>query len=210
MSKEFPKIKFEPWKPSDSANNPWLSNLVETTREDIPAEYIPDSHHPKDRPFSPRFPILEDEDPRLRLVSQLIEPSNDLKWMCNYMLSTMRLQKPVGVGLAAPQIGYNIRVIVIEPPVKDYAQYKAQRGPIYMVNPEIISRDGEQIVEEGCLSKPGVFRKIKRAKNIKVKWQSPRDDEWITRVFKNFPAAIVQHEIDHLDGKLFTDYTEVE
>jgi len=182
-------------------NNPWLSNLVEVPK-------VTNSYGNIVQP-PPQFPILKDEDPRLRLKAKPVKvPNNQIKWMCNYMLSTMRMEQ--GVGLAAPQIGYNIRVIVIDPPISHPIDKKKihQFYANYMANPFIIEFSGEQITNEGCLSNPGVFRKVKRAEEITVQWEDIRTGEIRTREFTGLPAVIIQHEIDHLDGKLFTDYEE--
>ncbi|MBO8158519.1 peptide deformylase [Thermosyntropha sp.] len=99
-----------------------------------------------------------------------------------------------GIGLAAPQIGVLKRVIVVDP------------GDNYMelINPEIIYKEGEQTGREGCLSIPGVYGKVSRAKKVIVKALN-RHNETITVEAEDLLARVLQHEIDHLDGILFID-----
>lgn len=110
-----------------------------------------------------------------------------------------------GVGLAAPQIGLAIRLLVIDlAPFKEddpkLAEFKA-----VMINPEIIERSDEEVSgEEGCLSIPGIHESVMRAKKIKIKYL---DADFVEHVeeFEDFKARVVQHELDHLEGHLFTD-----
>lgn len=101
-----------------------------------------------------------------------------------------------GVGLAAPQIGILRRVAVID----------VGEGPIVFINPEIISVKGSQIDEEGCLSIPGVQGKVKRPMNVTVKALNEHGEEYILEG-EEFLARAMCHEIDHLNGVLFTDKT---
>ncbi|HNV86934.1 MAG TPA: peptide deformylase [Candidatus Omnitrophota bacterium] len=102
-----------------------------------------------------------------------------------------------GVGMAAPQVGVSKRIIVISP------EAKKGKEKVY-INPEILLQSGTQLKEEGCLSVPGVTAEVRRAKTVKIR---ARDLEWKETVFEaeNLEARILQHEIDHLDGKLFID-----
>jgi peptide deformylase len=99
-----------------------------------------------------------------------------------------------GVGLAAPQIGVAERVIVVSP----------DHRPIVLFNPEITESEGEQVGEEGCLSIPGLYGDVTRAKKVKVRAMNRKGDT-ISLVFEYLGARIVQHEIDHLEGVLFID-----
>lgn len=101
-----------------------------------------------------------------------------------------------GVGLAAPQVGINKRMLVAD----------IGSGLYKLVNPKIVKKEGQQVQEEGCLSVPGVCVKVKRAKKIKLEAL----DEYADRIsveVEDLLACVFQHEIDHLDGKLIVDYT---
>ncbi|GGN95987.1 peptide deformylase [Saccharibacillus kuerlensis] len=104
-----------------------------------------------------------------------------------------------GVGLAAPQVGILKRIIVID--VGD------ENGLIAMINPEIIEREGEQLGAEGCLSIPGLNGNVRRAMTVTVKGMN-RDGEEFTVTGSGLLARAFQHEIDHLDGILFTDVAD--
>lgn len=119
--------------------------------------------------------------------------SPDIKKLIAEMIPTMKNAN--GIGLAAPQIGKNIRLTVIE----------TKNGPLPLINPKIIKKSfKKEISEEGCLSLPGVFGTVKRHKKIKFKALTPEGQEMIYDAEGLF-ARVVQHEIDHLDGILFID-----
>ncbi|RJO59286.1 peptide deformylase [Candidatus Parcubacteria bacterium] len=100
-----------------------------------------------------------------------------------------------GVGIAANQVGLNLRVCVIN----------AKTGPVVLINPKIQKFSWRKtIMEEGCLSVPGVFGTVKRARNVTIEAQDPKGEELNFKA-NGFFARIIQHEVDHLNGKLFTD-----
>jgi len=103
-----------------------------------------------------------------------------------------------GVGLAATQVDVHQRVIVI-----DVSEEK--NTPLFLINPEIIEKDGIEESEEGCLSVPGFYEKVKRAEHVKVKALN-RNGQPFEIEARDLLAVCVQHEMDHLDGKLFVDY----
>jgi len=103
-----------------------------------------------------------------------------------------------GVGLAAPQVGILKRVIVID----NRDEENGKR--FYMINPEIIEKEGVEVGMEGCLSVPGKQGTVERAKDIKVRYNDLSGEEKILEA-EDFLARILQHEIDHLDGILYTD-----
>lgn len=139
--------------------------------------------------------IVKEPDPILREKSKTVTKFNaHLHKLLNDMAETM--YDAQGVGLAAPQIGILKRVIVLDP--------GDGSGLIEMVNPEIIEKSGEQIGPEGCLSIPGLNGDVKRYYKVKVKGMD-RDGNEMTIEAEDFLARIFQHEIDHLDGILFTD-----
>jgi peptide deformylase len=102
------------------------------------------------------------------------------------------------VGLAATQVNVHQRVIVI-----DVSEDKS--APLYLINPEIIAKDGVEESEEGCLSVPGFFEKVRRSEHIKVRALN-RGGQAFEFDARDLLAVCVQHEMDHLDGKLFVDY----
>ncbi len=144
-------------------------------------------------------PILTFPNPLLYRKSREVKEINGgLVQLVEEMLETM-YQAP-GIGLAAPQIGENLRLIVF-----DLSDPEApQRRPQHLINPVITAWEGEEVGEEGCLSVPGVREKVKRYARVEVKGM---DLEGRERVFEaqGLLARMFQHEIDHLDGILFID-----
>ena len=143
------------------------------------------------------LPILHYPDPRLRNRAQFVALVDDsIRRLVDDMFETM--YEAPGIGLAAPQVGASIRVIVI-----DISDEKNQ--PVCLINPEIIDSVGAEEMEEGCLSVPSVFEKVTRAERIIVRAQD-REGLWHQFEAKGLLAVCIQHEIDHLEGKLFVDY----
>jgi peptide deformylase len=141
--------------------------------------------------------ILEFPDERLRKKAVAVQVvDGKIKKLVDDMLETMYLAK--GVGLAATQVNVHQRIVVI-----DVSEEKD--NPLCLINPEIIAKDGVEESEEGCLSVPGFFETVKRAERIKVK---ALDKEGKPFEFEanDLLAVCVQHELDHLEGKLFVDY----
>jgi peptide deformylase len=103
-----------------------------------------------------------------------------------------------GIGLAATQVDVHKRVIVID-------VSKEHDQPVTLINPEIISREGEATTEEGCLSVPGIFDEVKRAARVRVR-SHDRNGKVHDQDYDDILAVCIQHEMDHLDGKLFVDY----
>ncbi|MFC4775492.1 peptide deformylase [Paenibacillus sp. GCM10023252] len=142
--------------------------------------------------------IVQDPDPVLREIAKEVTKFNsNLHKLLKDMAETM--YDAEGVGLAAPQIGITKRVIVVD--VGD------EHGLIEMVNPEIIEQDGEQFGPEGCLSITNLNGDVRRAERVVVKGQD-RDGNPITVEATGFLARAFQHEVDHLNGILFTDLAE--
>lgn len=138
--------------------------------------------------------IVKPPHPALSTVATPVEPGYDLTPLLSGMRDALRREEN-GVGLAAPQVGVGLRVILV----------KLQAGLIAMVNPEIITRTGVQSQREGCLSPPFVTHPIERATRITVRYLT-EDREERMETLSMFDARIVQHEIDHLDGKTLLDY----
>lgn len=137
-------------------------------------------------------------DPVLTKKAEKIEKIyQDIQKLIDNMVETMYAAP--GVGLAAPQVGRSIRLIVLDPSVRN------EEGKLtVLINPEIIEKDGEAIMKEGCLSVPGLEAEIKRAENISVTGLD-RNGNAVNIHAKGFLARVIQHEIDHLDGILLLD-----
>ena len=141
--------------------------------------------------------ILEFPDERLRKKAAVVKTVDDkIKKLVDDMLETMYESK--GVGLAATQVDVHQRVIVI-----DVSEEKDD--PLFLINPEIIEKDGIKESEEGCLSVPCFFEKVKRAEHVRVKALN-REGQSFEFEARDLLAVCVQHEMDHLNGKLFVDY----
>jgi peptide deformylase len=141
--------------------------------------------------------ILHFPDERLRTVAKPVKSvTNETRRLIDDMFETM--YEAPGIGLAATQVNVHERIIVI-----DVSMEKDQ--PLVLINPEIIEKDGIEQHEEGCLSVPGVYETVERADHIKVK-ALDRDGHEFELETGELLAVCIQHEIDHLDGKLFVDY----
>ncbi len=144
-----------------------------------------------------RLTILEYPDPRLRTIAQPVAVvDDDLRTLIDDMLETMYASN--GVGLAATQVNVHRRLLVA-----DVSEERDQ--PRVFVNPEVVVRDQVGIMQEGCLSVPGIYDDVERAQHVLVRALG-RDGEPFELEADGLLAVCIQHEIDHLDGKLFVDY----
>ncbi|MEY6431424.1 peptide deformylase [Thioalkalicoccus limnaeus] len=144
-----------------------------------------------------KLQILTFPDSRLRRQAKPVtEVDDSVRRLVDDMLETM--YEAPGVGLAATQINEPWQIIVI-----DVSEEKDT--PICLINPRILSKEGEGLMEEGCLSVPGYFEPVTRAERIRVA-ALDRDGRPFELEAEGFLAVCIQHEIDHLDGKLFVDY----
>lgn len=145
--------------------------------------------------------ILIHPDPRLKKVcAPVADISDELRALADDMLETM--YDAPGIGLAAPQIGVLDRLIVLDC-VKEES---APARPLVMFNPRVVAASDEtNVYEEGCLSIPEQYAEVTRPKVVDVEWID-RDGKLQSETFDGLWATCVQHEIDHLDGKLFIDY----
>lgn len=135
-------------------------------------------------------------DPRLRAVSKPVEHFDEaLQVLIDDMFETMYEAK--GVGLAAPQIGINLRLCVV-----DVTPDKTQQ--LVLINPQIIAQEGEKTYNEGCLSIPGAYDEVVRADKVTIKAQD-RHGNWYEIEADGLLGECFQHELDHLNGKLFID-----
>ena len=146
-------------------------------------------------------PILLHPDPRLKQVCDPVaDLSDDLRALADDMLETM--YDAPGIGLAAPQVGVNARLLVMDC-VKEEGE--APR-PLVMFNPEIVAvSDGTSVYEEGCLSIPDQYADVTRPAEVTVRWMD-RDGAVREEDMAGLWATCVQHEVDHLDGRLFIDH----
>jgi peptide deformylase len=141
--------------------------------------------------------ILEYPDPRLRTKARPVEHVTDeIRTLARDMLETMYVAR--GVGLAATQVDVHIRLLVM-----DVSEQKNE--PRVLINPEIVARDGCEVGEEGCLSVPGFTESVERAARITVRFLDEQGAQQELAV-DGLAAVCIQHEMDHLEGKLFVDY----
>jgi peptide deformylase len=141
--------------------------------------------------------ILEFPDPRLRTKAQPVAAVDaSIRQLADDMLQTMYAAP--GIGLAASQVNVHKRLVVI-----DVAEERNR--PLVFINPEIVARDGDEETEEGCLSVPGIYEKVRRAEKITVRALN-RDGKSFDMEAEGLLAVCIQHEMDHLEGKLFVDY----
>jgi len=136
-------------------------------------------------------PVLKQKAKRVRAID------GSIKKLIRDMIETMHAE-PGRVGLAAPQVGVPLRVIVIGIPEEE---------DIAIINPEIVRRRGERLIDEGCLSVPGYFGQIKRAESVTVKGRDQNGKE-IRIKAEGLLAQALEHEIDHLNGVLYLDHLE--
>ena len=144
-----------------------------------------------------RLEILHYPDPRLRRRAEPVRVvDDDVRRLIDDMLETM--YDAPGIGLSAPQVNVAKRVVTVD-------VSKERSAPLALVNPEIRWVDGELETEEGCLSVPGVYELVKRPERVRV---SALDRDGHSREIdaEGLLAVCIQHEIDHLDGRLFVDY----
>ena len=148
-------------------------------------------------------PILIHPDPRLKKVCDAVpDVSDQVRTLASDMLETM--YHAPGIGLAAPQIGVNARMLVMDCAKRDDDASKPE--PLVLINPEIVqsSTDFEEY-EEGCLSIPDIYAMVTRPTDVRVSYLDENGDP-PERDFEGIWSVCVQHEIDHLNGKLFIDY----
>ncbi len=142
-------------------------------------------------------PILHFPDPKLRTSSTpVVEVDDEIRTLIDDMLETM--YEAPGIGLAAPQVAAFKRVIVVD-------TSEDRSTPLVLVNPELLESRGIEEMDEGCLSVPGIYEPVERANWIRVR-ALDRNGKPFEMEASDLEAVCIQHEIDHLDGKLFVDY----
>jgi peptide deformylase len=157
-----------------------------------------------------KLPIITYPDPVLTTVATDVTEFNDeLKELCKNMLYTM--YHAPGIGLAAPQIGLSKRLFVVdvdfsreETEVDSDEYVLGEFNPKIFINPRIIKTEGETTYQEGCLSLPGIYEDVKRFEKIEVEYQDTDGNKHTIEADELFSICI-QHENDHLDGKVFID-----
>ncbi len=143
------------------------------------------------------LPILRYPDSRLHTVAAPVARVDDeIRKLVADMAETM--YEAPGIGLAATQVDVHKRIVVI-----DVSEDKS--GLMALINPEILERSGEQVCEEGCLSVPGIYEKVSRAERVKVRALNENGESFEFEA-DGLLVVCVQHEIDHLDGKVFVEY----
>ncbi len=149
------------------------------------------------------YPIVMYGDPVLRKVAKDIEKGTDISELINDMFETMHAAH--GIGLAAPQIGKGIRLFIVDgTTLEDEPDLKTFKKAF--VNPKILKEEGEPwAFEEGCLSIPNIREEVERPEKLRIKYF---DENWnaYEEEFDGMKARIIQHEYDHIEGKLFIDY----
>ena len=144
-----------------------------------------------------KLKILEFPDPKLRTKARPVGNVDDvLRKLIDDMFETM--YDAPGIGLAATQVDIHRRLLVADVSGEG-------NDPHVLIDPVILAKDGLAVTEEGCLSVPGFYEEVERAEHIHVRYRN-RDGEEVESEFEGMLAVCVQHEIDHLDGKLFVDY----
>ncbi|MBT8063536.1 MAG: peptide deformylase [Xanthomonadales bacterium] len=144
-----------------------------------------------------KLEILEFPDARLRTVAKPVETFDDeLRRLADDMIETMYAAQ--GIGLAATQVNVHRRLLVLD-------VSENQDSPRVYVNPEIVRGEGSETCEEGCLSVPGIFAEVSRAERVRVAAQDPSGQPF-EEDLDGMHAVCLQHEMDHLEGKLFVDY----
>lgn len=143
------------------------------------------------------LPILRYPDPRLhKAAAKIIQVDDNIRKLIKDMTETMYTAP--GVGLAATQVNVHKRLIIV-----DIAETRDQLK--VLINPEILDASGAADCEEGCLSVPGIYEKVRRAERIKVRAQD-RDGRFFTLDAEGLLAVCIQHEMDHLEGRVFVEY----
>ena len=144
-----------------------------------------------------RLEIIEFPDPRLRTVAKPVEVFDPkLGLFIDDMIETMYAAQ--GIGLAATQVNVHRQILVLD-------VSESQDQPQVYINPQILESEGNETCEEGCLSVPGIYAEVKRAEKVRIRAHD-RDGKTFEIELDGMHAVCIQHEMDHLKGKLFVDY----
>ena len=148
----------------------------------------------------PTLKILKYGDPILRKKVEDVSDFTNLPYLVEQMFNTMHEES--GIGLAANQVGYSLNLLVINTSI---LQGEEHSKPYILINTEIIGLKGSSIMEEGCLSVPDIRAEIERPETIILKFQD-LEQNFHEESFTGLISRVIQHELDHLNGKLFVDY----
>jgi peptide deformylase len=145
----------------------------------------------------PLLPILRFPDSRLKKIATPVENIDDnIRRLARDMAETM--YEAPGIGLAATQVNVHKCVIVID-------ASEARNELLVLINPQLVECDGVQVCEEGCLSVPGIYDKVERAEHVVVRFLDLESNEQVVEA-EGLLAVCIQHEMDHLQGKVFVDH----
>jgi len=145
--------------------------------------------------------VLRYPHPALKRVCAVVEPGADAERIATDLLDTMR-SFPHCVGLAAPQIGEDARIVVVD--VSEHPKAATSNGLLVLVDPVVVDSEGDELGREGCLSIPDLTANVRRATRLSLRARTPVGAT-VEIVSEGFEARAVQHELDHLDGILFLD-----
>ena len=148
----------------------------------------------------PTLKILKYGDPILRKKVEDVSDFTNLPYLVEQMFNTMHEES--GIGLAANQVGYSLNLLVLD---TSNLEGEEDRKPYILINTEIIRLNGSSIMEEGCLSVPDIRAEIERPETIIIKFQD-LEQNFHEESFTGLLSRVIQHELDHLNGKLFVDY----
>ncbi len=148
----------------------------------------------------PTLKILKYGDPILRKKVEDVSDFTNLPYLVEQMFNTMH--EGSGIGLAANQIGYSLNLVVLD---TSNLEGEEDCKPYILINTEIIGSNGSSIMEEGCLSVPDIRAEIERPETIIIKFQD-LEQNFHEQSFTGLLSRVIQHELDHLNGKLFVDY----
>jgi peptide deformylase len=143
-------------------------------------------------------PVLRQKTKKVRVIDESIQK------LIDDMIETMR--DAPGVGLAANQVGVGLRVIVMEIPELDDRDSPGKKELYALINPQIVKRSGERLLEEGCLSIPGYKATVPRSESVTVKGLDRNGKEIRIKAVNNLLAQCIEHECDHVDGMLYIDH----
>ncbi|MBC8257074.1 MAG: peptide deformylase [Candidatus Marinimicrobia bacterium] len=148
----------------------------------------------------PALQILKYGDPILRKKVENVSDFRNIPDLVEQMFNTMHEES--GIGLAANQVGYSLNLLILD---TSCLEGEEDTKPYILINTEIIGSEGSTIMEEGCLSVPDIRAEIERPESIIIKYQD-LEQNFHEEIFTGLVSRVIQHELDHLDGKLFVDY----
>ncbi|MCS6875965.1 MAG: peptide deformylase [Aquificaceae bacterium] len=151
-----------------------------------------------------RLTVITYPDERLKVPSvEVVSFDEELQKFVEDLVYTMKTS-PGCVGLASPQVGVHKRIVVVDTSASKHKENKVSHGLLVLVNPVIVQREGEFVVREGCLSVPDYTGNVKRHYWIRLQAMNEKG-KLVELETEGFEAVVIQHEIDHLDGKLFLE-----